>query len=176
MKIVNTENEVKRRMNLKTKNALMILSIALFILSGCSSNIKEETNPVKDNPKNSVFNLDRDSIKDLQNGALRGTPLKLDKTLKLSDIEKDWGKPDEHRDLEERQLYRYTIKNQTFYIYVDEMNVINNIQVELNDSKSEILKVMGEPSKPGHIFIYEKKNHVIQFEKFDKWRLILRTK
>lgn len=161
---------------MKTTNGLISLILALFILSSCSTNIKEETNTAKDNPKNSEYNLDKDSIKDLQNGVLRGTPLKLDKTLKLRDIEKEWGKPDKHRDLEETQQYQYTIKKQNFYFYIDDMNEINNIQVDLNDSKSEILKVMGKPSKPGHLFLYEKGNYIIQFEKFDRWRLILYTK
>ena len=156
-------------MTLKIRNAWMIWSIALLILSGCSTKITEEKDMVNDNPRHSVFNLDADSIKDLENGALRGTPLKLDKSLKVSDIEEVWGKPNEHLDLEEYQRYRYTMKDQTFYIFEDEMNEISKIEVDLDYSKSEIIKLMGEPTQPGHIFLYEKENHVIQFEKFDKW-------
>lgn len=55
------------------------------------------------------------------------------------------------------------------------MNEISKIEVVLDYSKKEILKLMGAPTKPGHIFIYEKGKYVIQFEEFnDKWRLILR--
>ncbi|WP_075981295.1 hypothetical protein [Bacillus massilinigeriensis] len=160
---------------MKLINVFITLSVVLLFISGCSLQEPKEKNTVKDIQRHSVFNLDPESINDLDKGVLRGTPLKLDRDLKMSDIEKVWGKPNKHRDLEDQQFYGYTIKNQSFYIYEDEMNEISMIEVDLNYSKDEILKLMGKPTKPGHIFIYEKENHVIQFEKFnDKWRLILR--
>lgn len=161
---------------MKTRYVLMLLIMTLLLLSGCSMKAKEKAPAGKDDSKNSAFHLDAESIKDLDSGVLRGTPLKLDKDLKLSEIEKVWGKPTEHLDLEEYQRYRYTIKDQSFYIFEDEMNEITKIEAELDYSKSEILRLMGEPAISGHIFIYEKEKHVVQFEKYDKWRLILRTK
>ncbi|MHA7098308.1 hypothetical protein [Priestia aryabhattai] len=57
------------------------------------------------------------------------------------------------------------------------MKEIYTIQVELDYSKDEILEIMGKPTQPSNIFIYEKENYIIQFEKFNnKWRLILRRK
>ncbi|MDI3091025.1 hypothetical protein QJ133_07740 [Priestia megaterium] len=113
----------------------------------------------------------------MEKGIIKGTPLRLDNDTKMSDVERIWGKPNEHFDNEDIQTYRYTIKNQNFIIDEDEMNEIYTIQVELDYSKDEILERMGKPTQPGNIFIYEKENYIIQFEKFhNKWRLILRKR
>ncbi|NER40275.1 hypothetical protein G3M54_01165 [Bacillus megaterium NBRC 15308 = ATCC 14581] len=114
-------------------------------------------NKVDDISRHSVFNLDAETIKDLEKGIIKGTPLRLDNDTKISDVERIWGKPNEHFDNEDIQTYRYTIKNQNFIIDEDEMNEIYTIQVELDYSKDEILEIMGKPTEPGNIFIYEKK-------------------
>lgn len=46
-----------------------------------------------------MFNLDDEAIKNLEKGIIKGTPLRLDEDVKMSDIENVWGKPNEHRDL-----------------------------------------------------------------------------
>jgi outer membrane protein assembly factor BamE (lipoprotein component of BamABCDE complex) len=164
-------------MNLKIVNLLMALIAVLLFISGCSTQVPKEKNKVEDISRHSVFNLDAETIKDLEKGIIKGTPLRLDNDTKMSDVERIWGKPNEHFDNEDIQTYRYTIKNQNFIIDEDEMNEIYTIQVELDYSKDEILEIMGKPTEPGNIFIYEKENYIIQFEKFhNKWRLILRKK
>ena len=164
-------------MNLKIVNLLMTLIAVLLFISGCSTQVPKEKNKVENISRHSVFNLDAETIKDLEKGIIKGTPLRLDDDTKMSDVERIWGKPNEHFDNEDIQTYRYTIKNQNFIIDEDEMNEIYTIQVELDYSKDEILEIMGKPTEPGNIFIYEKENYSIQFEKFhNKWRLILRKR
>jgi hypothetical protein len=127
--------------------------------------VSKEKNKVGDISRHSVFNLDAETIKNLEKGIIKGTPLRLDKDM--SDVERIWGKPNEHFDHEDIQTYEYTIKNQKFIIDEDEMKEIYTISVELDYSKDEILEIMGKPTEPGNIFIYEFDN---------KWRLILRKK
>jgi hypothetical protein len=153
----------------------MTLIAVLLFISACSTQVSKEKNKVGDISRHSVFNLDAETIKDLEKGIVKGTPLRLDNDTKMSDVERIWGQPNEHFDNEDIQTYRYTIENQNFII--DEMNEIYTIQVELDYSKDEILEIMGKPTQPGNIFIYEKENYIIQFEKFNhKWRLILRRR
>jgi hypothetical protein len=164
-------------MNLKIVKLLITLTAVLLFISSCSTQVAKEKNKVEDISRHSVFNLDAETIKDLEKGIIKGTPLRLDNDTKISDVERIWGKPNEHFDNEDIQTYRYTIKNQNFIIDEDEMNEIYIIQVELEYSKDEILEIMGKPTEPGNIFIYEKENYIIQFEKFHKkWRLILRKR
>lgn len=164
-------------MNLKIVKLLITLTAVLLFISSCSTQVAKEKNKVEDISRHSVFNLDAETIKDLEKGIIKGTPLRLDNDTKISDVERIWGKPNEHFDNEDIQTYRYTIKNQNFIIDEDEMNEIYIIQVELEYSKDEILEIMGKPKEPGNIFIYEKENYIIQFEKFhNKWRLILRKR
>jgi len=164
-------------MNLKIVNLLITLIAVLLFISGCSTQVTKEKNKVGDISRHSVFNLDAETIKNLEKGIIKGTPLRLDNDIKMSDVERIWGKPNEHFDHEDIQTYGYTIENQNFIIDEDEMKEIYTIQVELDYSKDEILEIMGKPTKPGNIFIYEKENYIIQFEKFNnKWRLILRKK
>jgi hypothetical protein len=164
-------------MNLKIVKLLITLTAVLLFISSCSTQVAKEKNKVEDISRHSVFNLDAETIKDLEKGIIKGTPLRLDNDTKISDVERIWGKPNEHFDNEDIQTYRYTIKNQNFIIDEDEMNEIYIIQVELEYSKDEILEIMGKPTEPGNIFIYEKENYIIQFEKFhNKWRLILRKR
>jgi hypothetical protein len=164
---------------MKKINILILLMIALLFVAGCSPKVpnkEKEEKKVENISRHSVFNLDGETIKNLKKGVLKGTPLRLDKKIKMSDIEKAWGKPTEHFDHEDIQTYVYTIENQKFVISEDEMKEIYSIHVELEYSKNEILNIMGTPTKPGNIFIYEKENYIIQFEKFnEKWRLILRN-
>ncbi|MCM3186040.1 hypothetical protein [Priestia megaterium] len=156
---------------------LIILTAVLLFISGCSTQVAKEKNKVEDISRHSVFNLDAETIKDLEKGIIKGTPLRLDNDTKMNDVERIWGKPNEHFDNEDIQTYRYTIENQNFIIDEDEMNEIYIIQVELEYSKDEILEIMGKPTESGNIFIYEKENYIIQFEKFhNKWRLILRKR
>ncbi|MDH2364060.1 hypothetical protein [Priestia megaterium] len=162
---------------MKIVNLLITLIAVLLFISGCSTQVPKETNKVEDISRHSVFNLDAETIKDLEKGIIKGTPLRLDNDTKMSDVERTWGRPNKHFDHEDIQTYRYTIKNQNFIIDEDEMKEIYTIQVELDYSKDEILEIMGKPTQPGNILIYEKGNYIIQFEKFDnKWRLILRKK
>lgn len=164
-------------MNLKIVKLLIILTAVLLFISGCSTQVAKEKNKVEDISRHSVFNLDAETIKDLEKGIIKGTPLRLDNNTKMNDVERIWGKPNEHFDNEDIQTYRYTIENQNFIIDEDEMNEIYIIQVELEYSKDEILEIMGKPTESGNIFIYEKENYIIQFEKFhNKWRLILRKR
>lgn len=164
-------------MNLKIVKLLITLTAVLLFISSCSTQVAKEKNKVEDISRHSVFNLDAETIKDLEKGIIKRTPLRLDNDTKISDVERIWGKPNEHFDNEDIQTYRYTIKNQNFIIDEDEMNKIYIIQVELEYSKDEILEIMGKPTEPGNIFIYEKENYIIQFEKFhNKWRLILRKR
>jgi hypothetical protein len=164
-------------MNLKIVNLLITLITVLLFISGCSTQVPKEKNKVGDISRHSVFNLDAETIKNLEKGIIKGTPLRLDNDSKMSDVERIWGKPNEHFDHEDNQTYGYTIENQHFIIN-EEMKEIYSIQVELDYSKDEILEIMGKPTtKAGNIFIYEKGNYSIQFEKFDhKWRLILSKK
>jgi hypothetical protein len=163
-------------MNLKIVNLLMTLIAVLLFISGCSTQVPKEKNKVENISRHSVFNLDAETIKNLEKGIIKGTPLRLDNDTKMSDVERIWGKPNEHFDHEDNQTYGYTIKNQHFIIN-EEMKEIYSIQVELDYSKDEILEIMGKPTEPGNIFIYEKENYSIQFEKFhNKWRLILSKK
>lgn len=162
-------------MNLKIVNLLITLIAVLLFISGCSMQVSKEKNKVGDISRHSIFNLDDETIKNLEKGIIKGTPLRLDNDM--SDVERIWGKPNEHFDHEDIQTYEYTIKNQKFIIDEDEMKEIYTISVELDYSKDEILEIMGKTTEPGNIFIYEKENYHIQFEKFDnKWRLILRKK
>ncbi|MBV6737967.1 MULTISPECIES: hypothetical protein [Priestia] len=162
---------------MKIVKLLITLTAVLLFISSCSTQVAKEKNKVEDISRHSVFNLDAETIKDLEKGIIKGTPLRLDNDTKISDVERIWGKPNEHFDNEDIQTYRYTIKNQNFIIDEDEMNEIYIIQVELEYSKDEILEIMGKPTEPGNIFIYEKENYIIQFEKFhNKWRLILRKR
>ncbi|MGG3609150.1 hypothetical protein ABET09_20485 [Priestia megaterium] len=162
---------------MKIVKLLITLTAVLLFISSCSTQVAKEKNKVEDISRHSVFNLDAETIKDLEKGIIKGTPLRLDNDTKISDVERIWGKPNEHFDNEDIQTYRYTIKNQNFIIDEDEMNEIYIIQVELEYSKDEILEIMGKPKEPGNIFIYEKENYIIQFEKFhNKWRLILRKR
>ncbi|RDZ10021.1 hypothetical protein C3744_24025 [Priestia megaterium] len=162
---------------MKIVNLLMTLIAVLLFISGCSTQVTKEKSKVEDISRHSVFNLDAETIKDLEKGIIKGTPLRLDNDTKMSDVERIWGKPNEHFDNEDIQTYRYTIENQNFIIDEDEMNEIYTIQVELDYSKDEILEIMGKPTEPGNILIYEKENYSIQFEKFhNKWRLILRKR
>lgn len=164
-------------MNLRIVKLLIILTAVLLFISGCSTQVAKEKNKVEDISRHSVFNLDAETIKDLEKGIIKGTPLRLDNDTKMNDVERIWGKPNEHFDNEDIQTYRYTIENQNFIIDEDEMNEIYIIQVELEYSKDEILEIMGKPTESGNIFIYEKENYIIQFEKFhNKWRLILRKR
>jgi outer membrane protein assembly factor BamE (lipoprotein component of BamABCDE complex) len=164
-------------MNLKIVKLLITLTAVLLFISSCSTQVAKEKNKVEDISRHSVFNLDAETIKDLEKGIIKGTPLRLDNDTKMSDVERIWGQPNEHFDNEDIQTYRYTIENQNFIIDEDEMNEIYIIQVELEYSKDEILEIMGKPTQPGNIFIYEKENYIIQFEKFNhKWRLILRRR
>jgi hypothetical protein len=163
-------------MNLKIVNLLMTLITVLLFISGCSTQVSKEKNKVGDISRHSVFNLDAQTIKNLEKGIIKGTPLRLDNDSKMSDVERIWGKPNEHFDHEDNQTYGYTIENQHFIIN-EEMKEIYSIQVELDYSKDEILEIMGKPTEPGNMFIYEKENYSIQFEKFhNKWRLILSKK
>lgn len=153
------------------KYSLLLLIILLFFATGCQ---EEEAREL---PKHGVFNLDKDTIKELNNGVIKGTPLQLDKELRMNDIIEVWGEPQEHHDYEDIQRYVYEIKNQRFVINEDEMKEIYSIDIEMDYTKKEIMKAMGKPTMDGNIFIYEKEDIVIQFEKFDeKWRLILRRK
>ncbi|MGE1115525.1 hypothetical protein ACQJ0K_27745 [Priestia megaterium] len=162
---------------MKIVKLLIILTAVLLFISGCSTQVAKEKNKVEDISRHSVFNLDAETIKDLEKGIIKGTPLRLDNNTKMNDVERIWGKPNEHFDNEDIQTYRYTIENQNFIIDEDEMNEIYIIQVELEYSKDEILEIMGKPTESGNIFIYEKENYIIQFEKFhNKWRLILRKR
>ncbi|RPJ98026.1 hypothetical protein [Priestia endophytica] len=162
---------------MKIVNLLITLIAVLLFISGCSTQVSKEKNKVGDISRHSVFNLDAETIKNLEKGIIKGTPLRLDNDSKMSDVERIWGKPNEHFDHEDNQTYGYTIENQHFIIN-EEMQEIYSIQVELDYSKDEILEIMGKPTtKAGNIFIYEKGNYSIQFEKFDnKWRLILSKK
>ena len=170
-------DDLGRVLNLKIVNLLITLIAILLVISGCSTQVPKEENKVGDISRHSVFNLDAETIKSLEKGIIKGTPLRLDNDIKMSDVERIWGKPNEHFDHEDIQTYGYTIENQNFIINEDEMKEIYSIQVELDYSKAEILEMMGKPTKPGNIFIYEKENYIIQFEKFNnKWRLILRKK
>jgi hypothetical protein len=163
-------------MNLKIVNLLITLIAVLLFISGCSTQVPKEKNKVGDISSHSVFNLDAETIKNLEKGIIKGTPLRLDNDSKMSDVERIWGKPNEHFDNEDNQTYGYTIENQHFIIN-EEMKEIYSLQVELDYSKDEILEIMGKPTEPGNIFIYEKENYSIQFEKFhNKWRLILSKK
>ncbi|MCM3544258.1 hypothetical protein [Priestia megaterium] len=162
---------------MKIVNLLITLIAVLLFISSCSTQVPKEKYKVEDISRHSVFNLDAETIKDLEKGLIKGTPLRLDNDTKMSDVERIWGKPNQHFDNEDIQTYRYTIKNQNFIIDEDEMNEIYTIQVELDYSRDEILELMGKPTQPGNIFIYEKENYIIQFEKFhNKWRLILRKR
>ncbi|MFS0907436.1 hypothetical protein AB3N02_31175 [Priestia aryabhattai] len=161
---------------MKIVNLLMTLITVLLFISGCSTQVSKEKNKVGDISRHSVFNLDAQTIKNLEKGIIKGTPLRLDNDSKMSDVERIWGKPNEHFDHEDNQTYGYTIENQHFIIN-EEMKEIYSIQVELDYSKDEILEIMGKPTEPGNMFIYEKENYSIQFEKFhNKWRLILSKK
>ena len=163
-------------MNLKIVNLLITLIAVLLFISGCNTQVSKEKNKVGDISRHSVFNLDAETIKNLEKGIIKGTPLRLDNDTKMSDVGRVWGKPNEHFDHEDNQTYGYTIENQHFIIN-EEMKEIYSIQVELDYSKDEILEIMGKPTEPGNIFIYEKENYSIQFEKFhNKWRLILRKR
>ncbi|RAS83135.1 hypothetical protein [Priestia endophytica] len=162
---------------MKIVKLLITLIAVLLFISGCSTQVPKEKNKVGDISRHSVFNLDAETIKNLEKGIIKGTPLRLDNDSKMSDVERIWGKPNKHFDHEDNQTYGYTIENQHFIIN-EEMKEIYSIQVELDYSKDEILEIMGKPTtKAGNIFIYEKENYSIQFEKFDnKWRLILSKK
>ena len=160
------------------KAYILFVSVLFFIfLTGCQSEEiikKKEKEPL---PNHSVFNLDEESIKELENGSLKGTPLKVAKDVVMSDIEEAWGTPHEHHDYEDIQTYSYIIDNQRFVINEDEMKDIYSVHVELDYTKKQILELMGEPTQAGNILLYEKEHHVIQFEKFgEKWRLIIRSK
>ncbi|QLK09404.1 hypothetical protein BMG_6179 (plasmid) [Priestia megaterium] len=161
---------------MKIVNLLITLIAVLLFISACSTQVPKEKNKVGDISSHSVFNLDAETIKNLEKGIIKGTPLRLDNDSKMSDVERIWGKPNEHFDNEDNQTYGYTIENQHFIIN-EEMKEIYSLQVELDYSKDEILEIMGKPTEPGNIFIYEKENYSIQFEKFhNKWRLILSKK
>src|SRR6478752_3239370 len=126
-------------MNLKIVNLLMTLIAVLLFISSCSTQVPKEKIKVEDISRHSVFNLDAETIKDLEKGIIKGTPLRLDNDTKMSDVERIWGKPNEHFDNEDIQTYRYTIKNQNFIIDEDEMNEIYTIQVEKFHNKWRLI-------------------------------------
>lgn len=150
------------------------LSILLFVLmTACTKEIPN-TNTAKDN----VVVLNKETIKGFEKGILVGTPLRLDKAIRLSVVEKFWGKYQEMYDHEDIHTFVYTIKNRRIIIDEDELKTLYLFQVEIGITREEILQKMGKPTqgkKTGKSLVYQKKDYRITFRNIDKktWTLIM---
>lgn len=81
------------------------LFILLFaLMTACAKEIPN-TNTANDN----VIVLTKETIKGFEKGILIGTPLRLDKEIRLSDVEKVWGKYKEMYDHEDIHTFVYSI-------------------------------------------------------------------
>lgn len=148
----------------------LIFLIYLSLISGCNKNIHTAED-------NIVF-LNKETIQDLENGIIRGTPLRLDRPITLKDVEQVWGKPIETYDHEDIQTYMFKVKNKRVIIDEDELKNLYIFQIEMKISREEIFNKMGEPTdgkKTGKTLVYEKENYHIAFRKMDEttWSLII---
>lgn len=148
----------------------MTFWIFLSLISGCNKNI----HTAEDN----IIFLNKETIQDLERGAIKGTPLRLDLPITLNDVEQVWGKPIETYDHEDIQTYLFKIKNKRVIIDEDELKTLYIFQIEMRISREEIFNKMGEPTdgkKTGKTLVYEKGNYHIAFRKMDDatWNLII---
>ncbi|MGG3123776.1 hypothetical protein ABEP18_24635, partial [Priestia megaterium] len=60
---------------MKIVNLLITLIAVLLFISSCSTQVPKEKIKVEDISRHSVFNLDAETIKDLEKGIIKGTPL-----------------------------------------------------------------------------------------------------
>ncbi|MEH7307588.1 hypothetical protein [Neobacillus drentensis] len=76
------------------------LILLITLLTACAKEIPN-TNTEKDN----VIVLNKETIIGLEKGILVGTPFRLDKKIRLADVEKVWGKYEEMFDHEDIHTY-----------------------------------------------------------------------
>lgn len=150
---------------------LLILLIAL--MTACAKEIPN-TNTAKDN----VAVLNNETIQGMEKGILVGTPLRLDKKIRLADIEKVWGKYEEMHDHEDIHTYVYTIKNRRIVIDEEELKTLYLFHIEIGITREELLAKMGTPTegkKTGKSLVYQKNDYRITFRYIDDktWDLIL---
>jgi hypothetical protein len=158
---------------MKKVSILGLLILLFTLMTACTKDIPN-TNTEKDN----VIVLTKETIKGLEEGILIGTPLRLDKEIRLSDVEKVWGKYKEMYDHEDIHTFVYTIKNRRIIIDEDELKTLYLFQVEIGITREEIFQKMGNPTqgkKTGKSLVYQKKDYRITFRNLDEktWTLIM---
>jgi hypothetical protein len=158
---------------MKKVSILGLLILLFTLMTACTKDIPN-TNTEKDN----VIVLTKETIKGLEEGILIGTPLRLDKEIRFSDVEKVWGKYKEMYDHEDIHTFVYTIKNRRIIIDEDELKTLYLFQVEIGITREEIFQKMGNPTqgkKTGKSLVYQKKDYRITFRNLDEktWTLIM---
>ncbi|MEH7076633.1 hypothetical protein [Neobacillus drentensis] len=147
--------------------------LVVLFLNACAREIPN-TNTEKDN----VVVLNKETVKGLEKGILKGTPLRLDQKIHLADVEKVWGKYEEMQDHEDIHTYIYTKKNRRVVIDEEELKTLYLFQVEVGITREEILQKMGNPTEgkqTGEKLVYQKRDYRITFRNIDEktWNLIM---
>jgi hypothetical protein len=158
---------------MKIGRVLGLLFLLFTQMTACTKDIPN-TNTAKDN----VLVLNKVTIEGLEQGILIGTPLRLDRKIRLTDVEKVWGKYQEMYDHEDIHTFVYTIKNRRIVIDEDELKTLYLFQVEIGITREEILQKMGNPTqgkKTEKSLVYQKKNYRVTFRNIDEktWHLII---
>ncbi|MBV7504113.1 hypothetical protein KW850_02395 [Bacillus sp. sid0103] len=140
---------------MKKWRMLGLLILLITLMTACAKEIPN-TNTEKDN----VIVLNKETIIGLEKGILVGTPLRLDKKIRLADVEKVWGKYEEMHDHEDIHTYVYTIKNRQVVMDEEELKTLYMFHIEIGITREEILQKMGNPTEgkeTGKTLVYQKR-------------------